>query len=70
MFRIPDKQTLGIPGKDTRYFKEELQIYFEENWASQRGRVILSVVLVGPKCALCFLSKNKRHIFHFHQELY
>ena len=27
-------------------------------------------LLGGPKIAFGFLSKNKRHIFHFHQELY
>ena len=27
-------------------------------------------ILGGPKSAFSFLSKNKRHIFHFHQELY
>ena len=25
---------------------------------------------MGQKSAFCFLSKNKRHIFHFHKELY
>ena len=33
------------------------KIHMETNW-------------VGPKFPLVFLSKTKRHIFHFHQELY
>ena len=32
--------------------------------------MFLEKLLGGPKSAFSFLSKNKRHIFHFHQELY
>lgn len=43
MSGMPDKQTLSIPGKES-ISKEELHIYSEENWASQRGRMILSTM--------------------------
>ena len=60
MSRTPNKQILDISGKESMT-KEELHIYSEENWLSQRGRVILSTaqcLLFQKLCDLVLMSQT------------